>query len=171
MFSIFVAIFFSFVKNLIEKAESAKNKILSRTQENTHYEEYYTRIIHFTSITSKYFTLLGIFMLFQILKIIWNTIEGNIILNIGYFFFISWYFSRIWKTEIVSPIHPRIFLAMYFAVPSIGWLATNKFSTIPQPDFIFSIALTITYIIIWFGVYTELFSPLTNLKKLLELMK
>jgi len=174
IFSIFLTIFFSFIKNLLEKVETTRSEILRgerKTNKNINFEKYYKSIVHFSLISAKYFHLLGVYILFQILKLIWNEKIGNIMLNMGYLLYLSWYFSRIWKTEIVSRFHPYFLIILYFFFPSIGWFIINRFFLRPDIDSIFSMILTITYVLVWFGFYTELFSPLTNLKKLMELVK
>ena len=172
VFSIFIAIFVVFVKNLMEKAEETKSKILSKPTPKDGWQECYDSVVHFSLITVKYFHLLGIFLVLQVLKVMLDLRVATTILNIIYFVYLCWYIPRIWKTEYVSARHPRILLVMYFIIPSAGWLVIIKAfpgTDSTSEDFIFSAVLAIIYIMIWFGIYTEVFSPFTNLKKLLEL--
>lgn len=173
IFSFFIAIYFSFIQELAVEAEHARNKIIKAgKKKSVNYDEYYKPIINFVAITSKYFTLLGWFILVHILKFIWSSIS-SVIVFIIYFTLLAWYFSRIWK--IISCIHQSIFtrpqflLGLYFVTPSILWFCAYKFLGETYID-LFSVTLMIIYTGFWFIIYTEIFSPLSNLRKLIELI-
>lgn len=173
--AIFLTVYYTFVQELIEDIEEAKEKIMKkgRCSEPNWKERYYEPILNFALITGKYFHLLGTFFLFQIIKFVSISISESkevlLIVNLVYMLYCAFYFSSIWKVTIVTAPHAQILLLiLFFVLPSITWLATSILNEIPK-DLELSMGFLVIGVTFWFIFYPFKYNPLTNLRELKRL--